>query len=101
MFDNIAYVHVPHEKRRKLNAKAEKCILVDYLDEQKGYKCYNPRTKQVRVSRNVVFNESLGINKDFKVRVSRNVVFNESLDTLEPHSSWRLDTCNESKLPNC
>ena len=38
--------------------KAEKCILVGYSDEQKGYKCYNPRTKQARVSRDVVFDES-------------------------------------------
>ena len=34
LFSNIAYVHVLKEKRRKLDAKAEKCILVGYLDEQ-------------------------------------------------------------------
>ena len=58
VFSSIAYVHVPKEKRRKLDAKAEKFILVGYSDEQKGYKCYNPRTKQARVSRDVVFDES-------------------------------------------
>ena len=58
VFGSIAYVHVPKEERRKLDAKAEKCILVGYSDEQKGYKCYNPRTKQARVSRDVVFDES-------------------------------------------
>ena len=58
VFGSIAYVHVPKEKRRKLDAKAEKCILVSYSDEQKGYKCYNPRTKQACVSRDVVFDES-------------------------------------------
>ena len=58
VFDNIAYVHVPKEERRKLDPKAEKCILVGYSDEQKGYKCYNPRTKQVRVRRDIVFDES-------------------------------------------
>ena len=58
IFGSIAYVHVPKEKRRKLDAKAEKCILVGYSDEQKGYKCYNPRTKEARVSRDVVFDES-------------------------------------------
>ena len=45
VFGSIAYVHVPKEKQRKLDAKAEKCILVGYVDEQKGYKYYNPRTK--------------------------------------------------------
>ena len=58
VFGSITYVHVPKEKRRKLDAKAEKCILVGYSDEQKGYKCYNTRTKQARVSRDVVFDES-------------------------------------------
>ena len=52
-------MHVPKEKRRKLDAKAEKCILVGYLDEQKGYKCNNPRTKQARVSRDVLFDQSV------------------------------------------
>ena len=35
-FCSIAYVHVPMEKRRKLDAKVEKCILVGYSDEHKG-----------------------------------------------------------------
>ena len=47
VFGSIVYVHVPKEKQGKLDAKAEKCILVNYSDEQKGYKCYNPHTKQV------------------------------------------------------
>jgi hypothetical protein len=42
VFGSIAYMHIPKEKRKKLDAKAEKCILVGYSDEQKGYKCYNP-----------------------------------------------------------
>ena len=57
VFGSIAYVHVPKEKRRKLDAKVKKCILVGYSDEQKVYKCYNPRTKQVHVSRDIVFDE--------------------------------------------
>ena len=36
VFGSIAYVHVPKEKRRKLDTKSEKCILVGYSDEQKG-----------------------------------------------------------------
>ena len=51
-------MHLPKEKWRKLDAKVEKCMLVGYSDEQKGYKCYNPHTKQARVSRDVVFDES-------------------------------------------
>ena len=58
VFGSIAYVHVPKENQRKLDTKVEKCVLVDYSYEQNGYKCYNPRTKQARVSHDVVFDES-------------------------------------------
>ena len=68
VFGSITYVHVPKEKWRKLDAKAEKCILVSYLDEPKGYKCYNPRTKQARVSRDVVFDESALTMRSAKLR---------------------------------
>ena len=46
VFDSIAYVHVPDEKRKKMDAKSEKCILVGHSKEQ------------VRVSRDVVSNKS-------------------------------------------
>ena len=35
-FGTIAYVHIPNEKQQKLDAKSEKCILVEYSLEQKG-----------------------------------------------------------------
>ena len=33
-----AYVHVPKDKRSKLDNKAEKCICISYKDGMKGYK---------------------------------------------------------------
>ena len=57
VFGCIAYVHVLDELRTKLDPKAKKCVFIGYSLEQKGYKCYNPVTWQVRVSRDVVFYE--------------------------------------------
>ena len=57
MFGFIAYVHVLDELHMKLDPKAKKCVFVGYSIEQKGYKCYNPLTRQVRVSKDVVFDE--------------------------------------------
>jgi hypothetical protein len=37
VFGCIAYMHVLDEKRPKLDLKAEKCILIRYFLEQKGY----------------------------------------------------------------
>ena len=55
---SIAFVHIPHEKRQKLDPKSEKYILVGYSLEQKGYKCFNPFIRKVWVSRDVIFDES-------------------------------------------
>ena len=57
VFGCIAYVHVPDELRTKLDPKAEKCVFIGYSLEKKGYRCYNPSTRDVSVSRDVVFDE--------------------------------------------
>ena len=41
----------------KGDPKAEKCIFIGYSLEQKGYKCYNPVTQKLRLSRDFVFDE--------------------------------------------
>ena len=57
VFGCIAYVHVPDEMRTNLDPKAKKCVFIGYSLEQKGYRCYNPCTCDVRVTRDVVFDE--------------------------------------------
>jgi hypothetical protein len=60
-------VHVPNEKRSKLNPKAEKCIFIGYSLEQKGYKCFNPSTRKLQVSRYVVFDEMVSWYSPLKI----------------------------------
>ena len=57
VFGFLAYVHIPDELRSKLDPKVEKCVFTGYSLEQKGYCCYNPLTCEIRVSRDVVFDE--------------------------------------------
>jgi hypothetical protein len=47
VFGCIAYMHVPNEKRSKLDPKAEKCIFIKYSLEQKGYRCFNPSIRKL------------------------------------------------------
>ncbi|KAK3022536.1 hypothetical protein RJ639_047474 [Escallonia herrerae] len=48
---------IPDEKRKKLDDKREKCIFLGVSDQSKAYKLYNPSTKKIVISRDVVFYE--------------------------------------------
>ena len=52
-----AFMHVPKEKMRKLDNKVGKCIFVGYKDGIKGYKLWNPVTRKIVYSGDVVFRE--------------------------------------------
>lgn len=58
VFGCIAFAHVPDEKRKKLDDKAEKCIFLGVSEHSKAYRLYNPITKRIIISRDVVFDES-------------------------------------------
>ncbi|KAL5787161.1 hypothetical protein ACOSP7_004110 [Xanthoceras sorbifolium] len=57
IFGCIAYAHIADEKRKKLDDKGEKCIFLSVSDQSKAYKLYNPITKKIVISRDVVFDE--------------------------------------------
>jgi transposase InsO family protein len=67
VFGCIAYVHVPDEKRSKLDPKTEKCIFIGYSLKQKGYRCFNPSTQKLQVSRDVVFDEMISWYPPLKI----------------------------------
>ena len=46
VFGSVAYVHVLKEKRRKLDAKAEKCILVGHSDSRMVISVITPTRKK-------------------------------------------------------
>ena len=51
----MAYAKIPDARRTKLDDKSEKYIFVGYGDKRMGYKLYNPITKKVSMSRDVIF----------------------------------------------
>ena len=62
IFGCIAYAYVPSQKRGKLDDNSVKCIFVGYSVETKGYRLYNPLTKKLIISRDVVFDEKSAWN---------------------------------------
>ena len=57
VFGCDAYVHVPKEKRTKLDNKSKRCIFIGYKDGLKGYKLWNPEIRKVVYNLDVVFRE--------------------------------------------
>ncbi|MCO5593506.1 hypothetical protein L7F22_047520 [Adiantum nelumboides] len=57
VFECPAFVHIPKEKRHKLDFKSERLIFLAYSAKSDGYRLYDPVTKHSIVSQDVVFNE--------------------------------------------
>ncbi|MCO5607010.1 hypothetical protein L7F22_061201 [Adiantum nelumboides] len=53
-----AFVHIPKEKRQKLDFKSKKLLFLGYSAESDAYRLYDPDTRTTTVSRDVVFDES-------------------------------------------
>ncbi|MCO5613533.1 hypothetical protein L7F22_067810 [Adiantum nelumboides] len=58
VFGCSAFVHIPKEKRQKLDFKSRKLLFLGYSAESDAYRLYDPDTKTTTVSRDVVFDES-------------------------------------------
>lgn len=58
VFGCIGHVHIPEAKRTKLDDKSCKCVFLGVSEESKAYRMYNPISKKVTVSRDVVFEET-------------------------------------------
>ena len=55
MFGCIDYAHIPDDKRRKLDKKAEKMRFVGYSLTSKGYRLFGETKRKVFVRRDVTF----------------------------------------------
>ena len=54
-----AYVHIAQENKSNLDNKYEQIIFIGYRDSKKGYKLWNPVTKKIVYSWDVVFREGI------------------------------------------
>ncbi len=66
IFGCQAYVQVPDGKRGKLDAKSIPCIFVGYSLQSKAYRFYDPALNRIIVSRDVYFDESASLCKNFQ-----------------------------------
>lgn len=57
------YVHVPREKRSKLEPPRKKGIFVGYSESSKAYRVYNLGFRQIETSRDVTFDEDTAFSR--------------------------------------
>ena len=55
IYGATAYVHIPQEKHTKLERKAIRITHVRYDDLSKAYRCFDPTTKKIFISKDVIF----------------------------------------------
>jgi hypothetical protein len=59
LFGCLAFVHVPEEKRKKLDSRATPGIFVGYSISTKQHFVYDPLASTLHISRDVVFREGI------------------------------------------
>jgi len=59
IFGCPVYIHVPHEKRSKLDPSGQKGIFIRYSETLKGYQVYVLGHRQIDISREVSFDENV------------------------------------------
>ncbi|KAG7640275.1 Zinc finger CCHC-type superfamily [Arabidopsis suecica] len=66
VFGCVCYIHIPDEKRRKLDTKAKQGIFVGYNNESKGYRVFLLNEEKIEVSKDVTFDEKKTWSHDEK-----------------------------------
>ena len=57
IFGCVAHVHIPDQRRGKLDDKSKRCVFLGVSDESKAWRLYHPISKKIIVSKDVVFEE--------------------------------------------
>ena len=99
VFGCKAFIHVPKEQRSKLDGKALPCIFIGYGNEEFGYKVWDPKTRKVIRSRDVVFHEDQTMKDSNKEeqqseKVTMNITINPPLQFTGDE-----DAQNEGDIP--
>ena len=59
VFGSIAWAQIPLDKRRASQLQIIECLFIGYLDESKGFKLLDIKTKYIIIERSVKFDEPL------------------------------------------
>ena len=69
IFGCPVYIHVPKEKRSKLEPFSKKGIFVGYSETSKAYRIYVPGQRFIEVSRDVTFHEEVAFRRSREISI--------------------------------
>lgn len=91
IFGYVAYVLVPAEIRRKLADKSEKYIFIGYSEQSKAFRLYNPVSKKMITSRDVIFKEE----EAWDGNIDRSVTIGAPIPNNEEEQEEHVDHPNQ------
>ena len=84
MFGCRAFVHFPKNERLKLDVKVKPCILLGYGHEEFGYRLWDPMSKKIVRSRDVMFLEDQLDDDDKVEKASSSIEIPIRIDPVVP-----------------
>ena len=100
IFGTHVYIHVPKEKRAKLEPSRKKGIFVGYSESSKAYRIYVPEQRYIEVSRDVIFHEEVVFRKknelpkdveEFSFEILDSKVQSEEEEYFEPQIPYVVE----------
>lgn len=100
IFGSPVMVHIPKQKRRKWDKKAKKMYLVGYSENVKGYRLYDPISRDVIVARDVVVMENTDASSTTSIVIKENKEPDESADAVPVTSSDDENQNDKTYVPD-
>jgi hypothetical protein len=63
IFGHPVFIHIPKEKRNKMDPSGKKGIFVGYCEVSKAFRIYIPSEHHIEISRDVTFDEDATLKK--------------------------------------
>ncbi|CAJ2647148.1 unnamed protein product [Trifolium pratense] len=97
VFGSTCFVLLPQVERNKLSPRSIICVFLGYGDGQKGYRCYDPLSKKLYVSRHVVFLEHIPF---FSLSSDTHTPSKSELTNIDPFGADN-DMSSDCNFENC
>jgi hypothetical protein len=92
IFGCPVFIHIPKEKRNKLEPSRKKGIFVGYYEVSKAFRIYIPGHRHIEISRDVTFDEEAALKKSQDDRVREGSSQSCSLE-IQSDSPLQRSTC--------